>query len=67
MTADCWADDLEKISVFGSPLAGDADCGRQPVRGWDVGENQLRSAYRRAVSRKKAFNTVGLRIAREIK
>jgi formylglycine-generating enzyme required for sulfatase activity len=35
--------------------------------GWDVGENELRSAYRRAVSRKQAFNTVGLRIAREIK
>jgi hypothetical protein len=48
---------------------GDADCARQPVRGggWEVGENQLRSAYRRSVPRDQAFNTVGLRIARELK
>jgi formylglycine-generating enzyme required for sulfatase activity len=69
MTADCWADDLEKISAFGGPVEGDADCARHPVRGggWEVGENQLRSAYRRSIPRDQAFNTVGLRIARELK
>ena len=69
MTADCWLDDLENVSAFGSPSRPAGICATHPVRGggWDSRADQLRSAYRREMPREKAFNTVGLRIARELK
>ncbi len=69
MTADCWIDDLENISAFGSPSMPPGACVTQPVRGggWDSRADQLRSAYRRELPHNKAFNTVGLRLARDLK
>ncbi len=69
MTEDCWGDTLRRVPVSGVSELGAGDCARSPLRGggWASDKRQVRSAYRRAMYRNEARNTVGFRLVREIK
>lgn len=69
MVDDCWSDTLTYVPSSGVSERGHGDCTRSPVRGggWSSPETELRSAYRRPMAHNEASNTVGLRLARELK
>lgn len=66
---DCWSDDLSKVPSSGVSERGQGDCARSPVRGggWSSPKAELRSAYRWALGRDMATNTVGIRLARDLR
>lgn len=69
MVDDCWSDTLTYVPSSGVSERGQGDCSRSPVRGggWTSPEIELRSAYRRPMGHNEASNTVGIRLARELK
>jgi len=69
LVEDCWSDDLSQVPASGVSERGRGDCTRSPVRGggWNASKPQLRSAYRMPMGRDQASNSVGIRLARELK
>ncbi len=69
MVEDCWSNDLSKVPSSGVSERSQGDCSRSSVRGggWNSPKRQLRSAYRRPLGHDEASNTVGIRLARDLK
>ena len=66
---DCWSDNLSKVPASGVSERGQGDCTRSPVRGggWNATKPQVRAAYRMPLGRDQATNSIGIRLARELK
>ncbi len=69
MVEDCWMEDLEKMPSSGVANLAEGNCTMSAIRGggWESPIEQLRIAFRQPLPRTQALNTVGIRLAREIK
>ena len=69
MVEDCWSDNLSMVPSSGVSERGHGDCSKSPLRGggWRSTPIELRLAYRRPLAHDVAANTIGIRLARELK
>ena len=65
--ADCWNPSYAAAPSGSAPRL-DGDCGYRVLRGgaWDVGPENLRSAYRGRSTAGGRFNLIGFRVARPL-
>ncbi len=65
--ADCWTDNHRAAPQDGSARS-DGDCARRGIRGgaWDDEHEDLRSGNRLAVPAERRYNTIGMRVVREL-
>ena len=64
---DCW-NDVHRSGLWGGSARSDGDCGRRTIRGgaWDDEHEDLRSGNRLSVPAERRYNTIGIRVARDL-